>query len=285
MNPSAELSPLKVVFRTVAPDELIDWHTHGHDEFCLVVRGTPTVGQAGGKIVPETGTLFLFKEGEMHGIWNSGPASAGFWLLEFRFNSILRTHFRELFDRPPEQRVLKLSTGQRQRFSSACQELVFEKNAPDFLNGFAASALLTLSLVHVSRWLVANPAFRLTDAKEEIDPQCFELWQKIHRQISQPDSTGPMLFGLNPRHDSLRHRFRKIFGISPQGMLIRLRMERAKELLRSSNLSVKEIARELGYSRQHDLARAFHKYVGTSPSEWKRLGSVPSAEAPARVPC
>ena len=78
-----------------------------------------------------------------------------------------------------------------------------------------------------------------------------------------------MIFGLNPCHDSLRHRFRKRFGISPQGMLIRLRMDRAKELLRTSNLSVKEIAYELGYSRQHDLTRAFHKYTGTSPSEWK----------------
>jgi two-component system response regulator YesN len=46
-------------------------------------------------------------------------------------------------------------------------------------------------------------------------------------------------------------------------------MERAKELLRTSNLSVKEIAQELGYSRQHDLTRAFHKSIGTSPSEWK----------------
>jgi AraC-like DNA-binding protein len=46
-------------------------------------------------------------------------------------------------------------------------------------------------------------------------------------------------------------------------------MDRAKELLRTSTLSVKEIAYELGYSRQHDLTRAFHKYSGTSPSEWK----------------
>ena len=58
-------------------------------------------------------------------------------------------------------------------------------------------------------------------------------------------------------------------------MLIRLRMERAKELLRGSKLSVKEIAHELGYSRQHDLTRAFRKYSGTSPSEWKtRLNGV-----------
>jgi len=190
-------------------------------------------------------------------------------LLEFHVSGVLRTNFHELFERPSEQRILKLSTAQRQRFSSVCQKLAFERNAPGSLNAFAASAWLTLLLVNVTRWLTIDPGLFFAHGKGEIDPQCFELWQKIQRQVLRPTATGPMLFGLNPRHDSLRHRFRKVFGISPQGMFIRLRMNRAKELLRATNLSVKEIAHELGYSRQHDLTRAFHKYTGTSPSEWK----------------
>jgi hypothetical protein len=269
MHLSADLSPLELSCRTIAPDDLTDWHAHWHHEFCLVLEGTPTIGLAGGKIVSQADTLFLFKEGETHGIWHPGPGIARLWLLEFKISSVVRTHFRELFERPPEQRILKLSVGQRQRFSSACQKLAFEKDAPGFLNTIAASAWLTLLLVNVTRWLLTNPGLDFVDGKEEIDPRCFELWQKIHRQVFRPATTGPMLFGLNPCHDSLRHRFRKIFGISPQGMLIRLRMDRAKELLRTTNLSVKEIAEEIGYSRQHDLTRAFHKYTGTSPSEWK----------------
>jgi Helix-turn-helix domain len=279
MNLSADLSPLAVSCRTVVRNDLVDWHAHGHDEFCLVFEGTPTIGYAGGKIVPQTDTLFLFKEGEMHGLWYAGPAIARIWLLEFHVSSVLRTHFYELFERPPEQRILKLSALQRQRFSSACQKLAFEKNETGSLSAFAACAWLTLLLVNVTRWLSLNPELEFADGKEEIDPRCFELWQKIHRYVFQPASTGPLLFGLNPCHDSLRHRFRKIFGISPQGMLIRLRMDRAKELLRTSQLSVKEIAHELGYSRQHDLARAFHKYVGTSPSEWKMQASAPGTIA------
>jgi Helix-turn-helix domain/Cupin domain len=283
MNVFADMSPLEVLCRSVAPDDPIDWHTHPHDEFCLVLEGTPTIGHAGGKMLPQADTLFLFKEGEMHGVWNAGPVTARLWLLEFRLSSVLRMHFCELFKRPPKQRVFKLSALQRQRFGSACQKLAFEKDAPGFLNAFAASAWLTLLLVNVSRWLVIRPGLDFADGQEEIDPQCFELWQKIHRQVFQPASTGPMLFGLNRCHDSLRHRFRKIFGISPQGMLLRLRMDRAKELLRTSNLSVKEIAQELGYSRQHDLTRAFHKYTGTSPSEWKNF-HLPGTKVLAALP-
>jgi hypothetical protein len=272
MHLSAAVNLLEVSCRTVQPDDLIDWHAHWHDELCLVLEGTATVGHAGSKFLPEAGTLFLFKESEVHGVWNSGRAVARLWLLEFHINSVTRTHFHDLFERSPETRILKLSAGQRQRFCNACQKLALEKEATGFLNAFAASAWLSLQLVDVTRWLSANPEVGPANGKDEIDPQCFELWQKIHRQVLQPPSPGPMLFGLNSSYDSLRHRFRKIFGISPQSMLIRLRMERAKDLLRNGSLSVKEIAQELGYSRQHDLSRAFHKYTGTSPSEWKNAG-------------
>jgi hypothetical protein len=269
MHLSAALTPLEVSCRTVLPNERIDWHAHCHDELCLILEGSPTVGRAGAKFSPEVGTLFLFKEGETHGVWNSGLASVRLWLLEFYISSLLRTHFRDLFERSPEGRILKLSASRRRRFCSGCQKLAFEKGETGFLNAVAASAWLALQLVNVTRWSLENSEVSLAEGRNEIDPQCFELWQKIHRQVLQPSSPGPMLFGLNPSHDSLRHRFRKIYGISPQGMLIRLRMERAKDLLRKGTLSVKEIAQELGYTRQHDLSRAFHKYTGTSPSEWK----------------
>ena len=254
--------------RTVAPDEAIGWHKHGHDELCLILEGKPSVGYAAGKIVAETGTLFLFGEGEAHGFWDPGT-TVRLWSLEFRLAADIKRRFRELFELSPQRRVLKLSTPHRQSFCSTCQNLALEVGSQAKLNAVAAFAWLTLQLVNVTRWTISYSKTDCPDGLQEIDPQCFELWEKIHRHVSQPPSQGPMLFGLNPGHDSLRHRFRKRFGSSPQQMLIRLRIERAKELLRTSSLSVKEIAHELGYSRQHDLTRAFHKHMGTSPSEWK----------------
>ena len=266
---STALSPLKVSHETFAPNEVLDWHMHRHNELCLILEGAPTVGYATGKLIPDADTLFLFTEGEPHGFWNTANVTARLWSLEFRVSSESKTQFRELFALSPRRRILKLSAEQRQRFCNASQKLAFEKGGLCALHTVAASAWLTVQLVNVTRWLLADSEADFPEGLEEIDPQCFELWQRIHRHVSQPTSPGPMLFGLNPSHDSLRHRFRKLFGASPQAMLIRLRMERAKELLRTSTLSVKEIAYEVGYSRQHDLTRAFRKYSGTSPSEWK----------------
>ena len=266
---TAALNPLYVSSHTAAPDTAHDWHSHLHDEFWLFLDGMPLVGHAGNKACPAPGTLFLFVEGEMHGFWNLGNVPVRLWSLEFRASPSVRSEFRTLFEGPPHARVLGLTSLQRQRFCNTCQKIAFEKVAAGFLNATAASVLLALQLVEVSRWLCARPQRDGIDGMEKLDPQCFELWQKIHRHASQPACPGPMLLSLDPAHDSLRHRFRKMFGISPQGMLVRLRMDRAKELLLTGEHSIKEIAHELGYLRQHDFTRAFHKCTGMSPSRWR----------------
>jgi AraC-like DNA-binding protein len=84
-----------------------------------------------------------------------------------------------------------------------------------------------------------------------------------------------MQFSKDPAYDSLRHRFQKLSGISPRRLLVRLRMGRAKELLRTTNISVKQIAQELGYSKQHEFTRAFYRFSGMSPNKWKCKADVP----------
>jgi hypothetical protein len=279
MTFSSVLTPVEVLTYVLAPNAVVDWHAHLHDEFCLIVDGTLSVGHAGAKILPDPGTLFLFREGEMHALWNRGSATSHLWRLDFRITSEARTEFSALFDRPPEKRTIRLSPGQQKLFCVLCQKIAFEKSAADASNHPAASAWLVIQLVSVTRWLAGRtgqspiePEVEIESAielKGNLDPQCFDLWQKIHQHALLPTSAEPMLFGQDPGHDSLRHRFRKAFGVSPQGMLVRLRMNRAKGLLRTGNFSVKEIASQLGYARQHEFARAFHKFIGMSPSEWK----------------
>jgi AraC-like DNA-binding protein len=63
-------------------------------------------------------------------------------------------------------------------------------------------------------------------------------------------------------------------GCSYRMLLTRGRVRRAQEWLRSSELSVAEIAAELGYTDASNFARAFRKASGLSPAEYRKWHSV-----------
>lgn len=63
--------------------------------------------------------------------------------------------------------------------------------------------------------------------------------------------------------------FRENMGCPPQEFLIRLRLSRAADLMKSSGLSIGDIAVRCGYPNQLHFSRAFKKRYGASPREWR----------------
>jgi AraC-like DNA-binding protein len=66
--------------------------------------------------------------------------------------------------------------------------------------------------------------------------------------------------------------FKAVTGDTPLDYLTRWRMYRAKVLLRGSELSLMEIAERVGYETDTALSRAFRRFVGVAPGEWRRSG-------------
>ena len=52
-----------------------------------------------------------------------------------------------------------------------------------------------------------------------------------------------------------------------------VREERAKTFLRSGDVSLAEASWLLGFSEQSAFTRAFKRWTGVSPTEWRRAGS------------
>ncbi len=71
-----------------------------------------------------------------------------------------------------------------------------------------------------------------------------------------------------PRH--LRRLFAEETGMSPAEYRIRARVTKARQLLRESNLSVKEIAAELGYTDGFTFSRQFKQVSGLSPTTYRQ---------------
>jgi AraC family transcriptional regulator len=88
--------------------------------------------------------------------------------------------------------------------------------------------------------------------------------------------------------------FRKATGFSPHQWLVRIRMERARELLTNSRLTITEIALAVGYQTPSSFTQAFRASTGTTPTEYRALsiqravyrlnGDLAPHSAPRRIP-
>jgi len=65
--------------------------------------------------------------------------------------------------------------------------------------------------------------------------------------------------------------FKKAFGQSATDYLTALRIGHAKQLLRDTDLLLREIARKVGYSDEFYFSRKFKKEVGISPSAYSKM--------------
>ena len=77
---------------------------------------------------------------------------------------------------------------------------------------------------------------------------------------------------LNHEYSSLSSLFSSVEGITIEKYLIHQKIEKAKELLVYDELSLGEIAYQLGYSSGQYLSSQFKKITGLTPSDYKNLG-------------
>ncbi len=78
---------------------------------------------------------------------------------------------------------------------------------------------------------------------------------------------------LNIAHMSrsnLMRVFRKATGQTPIEYLVRLRIQKAMELLQSTDLSITEIALEVGFNDSNYFTRQFRRILGESPRAFRR---------------
>lgn len=71
-------------------------------------------------------------------------------------------------------------------------------------------------------------------------------------------------------YETFRKRFQERIGISPGQYRIRCRLNLSRDLLNMPRLSIAEIAEKLGYSSMYEFSAQFKKYMGISPTQYRR---------------
>jgi AraC-like DNA-binding protein len=244
-------------------------HVHaGHDEICLVANQGTTIRHGGVERAAEPGTVFLFRRGELHGYRNARDQEPHLWLVHFEADEELYRECPRLAASDPECRVWHVDDRQLAGYQALFIRLMAESIHPDRPGCQAAlSSWLRLILISASRWsddVVRDPPAITAD------PDIANLWEIIHEHIESPvaDLTAALARRV-PKYDSLRHRFKRIYGRAPRDLMMFMRIERAKQLLLETSLPVGVIAAQIGYGRLAEFTRAFTSQVGRSPRAFR----------------
>jgi AraC family L-rhamnose operon transcriptional activator RhaR/AraC family L-rhamnose operon regulatory protein RhaS len=98
-----------------------------------------------------------------------------------------------------------------------------------------------------------------------------EALSHVERHFDQPVTIGELArIAAMSRRNFVRV-FRKATGNPPVAHLIQLRLGRAAALLRDTGRRITDVAFDVGFNDSNYFARQFHKVLGVSPREYRRL--------------
>ncbi len=252
------------------PDSLIPHRHEGVYEVTLVLDGCLEFTFNDQRFPVRGGMFFITKPGEWHGAADNTLQPAEWYWAHIHLptdlalpgttaeeTGALASGFADI-----TQRLVNGSDALQDCFS----QLLAENRSPKRCSVLAARACYHRLLVQILRDHDRSQNLRST--QEPSRPIRLALdWLDEHLGETLSVTELAEVSGLSESH--FRQRFHQEMGISPSDFIARRRVQKAKTLLKSSDLSITEIAFQLGFQSSPYFAAVFKKLTGQTPSQFR----------------
>ena len=146
--------------------------------------------------------------------------------------------------------------------------------AEDHMNSNGTNSLLLMAKAMELVWLFeqnCSPSKKLNVSSDDL-----KVIRKakiiLEENMASPPSLDDLADRVGMSLSKLKTVFRKVYGRPPYAYLRQQRMERALYLLFNTEMSVIQVAFEVGYASPSRFSRAFADQYGFNPSEIRRMG-------------
>ncbi|ADU29715.1 AraC family transcriptional regulator [Evansella cellulosilytica] len=145
-------------------------------------------------------------------------------------------------------------------------ELAFKKNLIDH---YFASSKAYQFVMECYRY------FKSFKAKEQMPDTITQAINFINKNYKASFSVQDVATNINLSKYYFIKLFKESMNMTPGQYITKVRLEQAINLLSHTELTVKEIAMQVGYGDDNYFNKAFRKVVGTSPGEFRRSKHLP----------
>lgn len=245
-------------------------HYHNAHELLYILSGKIAVNICGEEREAGAGSLLIFSRFEEHSVRVLTPEYRRYTLLispdiargddDYLLSSVLinRTgRFDHIISFDIEQNNI----------GSLMKEM-----AEEFLNQApmcekVLDSMFTRLLVCLYR---IKPELFLTDENRNTEI-VRELQAKFEKDYSENFSLANLAVGYHISESHLSHIFKNVTGYAPIEYLMSCRLSAAKNLLSTTDMSIKEIIDLCGFSDESNFSRTFKKKVGMTPTEFRKI--------------
>lgn len=238
-------------------DTVLENRTDFH--FLYIVDGSVTAFMDKSQVPLKTGDIVFYHPHQIHHYEFNGDGRITYYWLYFTGKDS-----QELMERFGFKNQTVINVGVNTRlcdiFEHLISELIFRKQ--DFT--FYAGTYLMQLFLEISR--CNSSESHKADTSYRIEKSLQFLINNFKQDISIPDLASIE----NLSSSRYRYVFKELTGKSPKEYLTDVRMQRARDLLTTTNLSVSDIAELVGYKNMLYFCRIFKQYSGMTASEFRK---------------
>jgi len=103
--------------------------------------------------------------------------------------------------------------------------------------------------------------------------------QAMHGDTNKPWTVDELAKMSNMSRATFARVFQEVLGDAPMRYLVDWRMTVARDLLRTQDMPLIEVAERVGYSSLYAFSTAFRRHHGQPPGRWRQGGSEMAAGA------
>lgn len=273
---------LPVIVKTIERFHDTSWsmepNRHEFYEMVYMKKGNAVFEISGQPAALGPNDIIIIKPKQFHKFIVKSESGCEFIVLNFKFEDKKNDEFSEI---PLEDFLnfvsskesgpfISLKVSQKNEIVTLLNRILKEKENAEIGSDFLNYLLVLELFVLISRALKMewenSIKYKSPKLKELIDISVKYIHNNFERDISLGD-IARFVF-LSPSY--FTRAFKEEMNISPISYLLKVRIERAKELLKGTSQKISDIALSVGFSNQQRFNEIFKKYTGVTPLQYRK---------------
>lgn len=251
---------------------------HEHFEFVYVENAKNARFEVCGETVNvKTNDILLIKPNTPHYLKVEGSEANHFYVLKFCFvkdhkstlANVSIEDFLNFVSGSEDGAYIRLPSRYRGPILNALQSITYEGKKNDENSEFLCSLLTMEIFVWLSRALKVEWEISINKKGDKMMEVMEAAKRFIEDNYTQDIELGDIAKFVFLSASHFARAFKKTYGISPIQHMLTLRIQKAKELLETTDMKIGDIAFGVGFSAQQRFNDIFRKQTGCSPTEYR----------------